>query len=148
MNKKNEQLDEMQRHRKNDIGNQSFQLLFYLIMIDAGLYGFGIKWVAYPANVVIIATVTCGIYLVRLIRAQSLIGPTKNHRHPLAKISVIVLLATLCAVLFTMLASRFDLMHTDGVSESSAMIIFITSIVALIIVSGSLVISRKMGTEE
>ncbi len=142
MNKKNEQLDEMQRHRKNDIGNQSFQLLFYLIMIDAGLYGFGIKWVAYPANVVIIATVTCGIYLVRLIRAQSLIGPTKNHRRPLTKISITVLLATLCAFVFTMLASRFDLIHAEEAADSSAIIMFITSIVALVIVSGWLMISR------
>jgi hypothetical protein len=44
-------LDEMQLQRRNKIGNQTFIILFYLLMIDIGLYGFGFRWLNYPVNV-------------------------------------------------------------------------------------------------
>ncbi len=75
MNKKG--LDEMQVQRRNNIGNQVFLMLYYLLMIDAGLYAYGFRWVSYPANVVIILTICAGagIYVVRLIKANAYVGP-------------------------------------------------------------------------
>jgi len=40
MNKKG--LDEMQVQRKNKIGNQTFLMLLYVLMLDVGLHGLGL----------------------------------------------------------------------------------------------------------
>lgn len=67
-------LDEMQVQRRNHIGNQSFMLLFYLLLLDIGLRGFGVTWLAYPVNVFLIMIVVMAIYLIRLILAGAYAG--------------------------------------------------------------------------
>lgn len=59
-------LDELQVKRRNSIGNQMFVLLFYILIFEAGLHGAGFRWLNYPANIVVIASICMGVYLVRL----------------------------------------------------------------------------------
>lgn len=75
-------LDEMQQSKRNKIGNQCFLLLLYLLLIDGGLYGFGFRWVEYPANIMILLTLCSGIYVVRLIAANAYVGPNKGKTGP------------------------------------------------------------------
>ena len=65
---------------ENKIGNQSFIMLLYLLLFDAGLYGFGFRWVSYPANIMIILTVCSGIYVVRLITGNAYVGPSTEKQ--------------------------------------------------------------------
>ena len=60
-------LDEMQIERRNRIGNQMFMWMFFALLIDSGLYGAGVRWLDYPANVVVIISACISIYFVRLI---------------------------------------------------------------------------------
>lgn len=76
MNEQN--LDEMQLSRRNRIGNQSFMLLFYLLLLNIGFSGLGIKWLDYPLSVFIIMIAVMGIYLIRIILAGAYTAQTKN----------------------------------------------------------------------
>jgi len=51
-------------------------LLFYLLLAEIGLSGFGIKWLTYPVNVFVIMLVSMTYYLVRIIWSGAYIGPT------------------------------------------------------------------------
>lgn len=50
MKQDNNGLDEMQKAKRDKIGNQSFILMPYLLLLESGLYSFGVRWLAYPAN--------------------------------------------------------------------------------------------------
>ena len=63
MNKK-KGLDELQLKQRNSAGNQMFMLMFYALLLEAGLYGLGVRWLNYPANIITIISVCMGIYLV------------------------------------------------------------------------------------
>lgn len=78
MNKSTKGLDEMQVQRRNHIGNQSFMLLFYLLLLDIGLRGFGVTWLEYPVNVFLIMIVVMSIYLIRLILAGAFAGTVER----------------------------------------------------------------------
>ena len=71
-------LDEMQKERRNKIGNQMFMLMSYALLIDTGLYGQGIRWLEYPSNVMAVFLACMGIYLVRLIASNDYL-PAKAH---------------------------------------------------------------------
>jgi len=75
-------LDEMQMQRKNKIGHQAFMMLLYLLMLDAGLYGFGFRWLSYPANIMVILMFCAGIYVVRLITGNAYVGPSEEKQNP------------------------------------------------------------------
>ncbi len=64
---KNEKLDEVKVQKRNKIGNNCFMAMFFLLYIDIGLNGVGIKWLAYPMNVFIIITICMGYYLIRTV---------------------------------------------------------------------------------
>ncbi|MEM5767446.1 MAG: hypothetical protein AAGU32_04060, partial [Bacillota bacterium] len=90
-------LDEMQREKRNTIGNQMFMLMFYALLIDCGLYGAGIRWLAYPSNVMVIMMVCMGIYLVRTIAANAYLPPKAQTRRPALIVAAVVLSAVLAA---------------------------------------------------
>lgn len=73
-------LDEMQVQARNKIGHQSFLMLAYLLMLDFGLNGFGIKWLDYPVNVYILFLVCMGSYVIRLLWAGAYQGPESKKR--------------------------------------------------------------------
>ncbi|MBW9173105.1 hypothetical protein K2F43_18075 [Clostridium estertheticum] len=77
---KNDKLDEMQIQKRNKIGNNCFMAMFYLLFIDIGLHGFGIRWLSYPMNVLVIITICMGYYLVKTIWAGSYIGVSSENK--------------------------------------------------------------------
>ncbi|MFM9328301.1 hypothetical protein [Paenibacillus mesotrionivorans] len=78
MNKTEKGLDEMQVKRRDHIGNQSFMLLFYLLLLDIGLRGLGVTWLDYPVNVFLIMIVVMSSYLIRLIAAGAYVGTVEK----------------------------------------------------------------------
>lgn len=73
-------LDELQVKRRNSIGNQMFVLLFYILIFEAGLHGTGFIWLNYPANIVVIASICMGVYLVRLFINNAYLAPSSQRR--------------------------------------------------------------------
>ncbi|MDF2924882.1 MAG: hypothetical protein K0R57_3796 [Paenibacillaceae bacterium] len=66
---KSKELDEMQLARRNHIGNQSFMLLSYLLLLDVVLYDFGVEWLKYPVREFVIMLVCQAYYLIRVVKA-------------------------------------------------------------------------------
>lgn len=123
-------LDEMQRFKRNQIGNQCFLLLLYLLLIDAGLSGFGWRWLAYPANIMVLVTICSGIYVVRLLAANAYVGPARGEDkavgHTILTSATAVAIAL--AVLFVLKNTR--LVPRTGINDAAAPILLITAAVA------------------
>ncbi|MBP1762631.1 MAG: hypothetical protein H6Q64_2173 [Firmicutes bacterium] len=137
------QLDEMQTQRKNNIGNQSFLLLMYMLMIDAGLYGFGFRWIDYPANIMIMVTICAGIYLIRLINSNAYVGPSTQNQRTVLRIMLTVGMTVAIAAGIVVLLKHTSFTNTTQLNEMSAPIMFITGAIALIVALVTLVIRRS-----
>lgn len=140
MNKKG--LDEMQVQKKNLIGNQAFAMLLYLLMLDVGLYGFGFRWVSYPANVMIILSLCSGIYVIRLIAENSFVGPSAKTERPLLKVVLTTLLAISVSAAILVLMKNASFSIPEQIEEMSAPLLFITASVAIVIAVTTIVIKR------
>lgn len=127
------ELDEMQLQKRNKIGNQSFMLLFYLLMIDIGLNGFGIHWLKYPTNVFVIMLLCMACYLVRIIWNNAYLGPA-NNKSVNVRVAVVMAIAALVAGLAGVLSQK-NLIQVTAADEgdNGALILFIVSTVSLII---------------
>ena len=137
------QLDEMQVQRKNHVGNQCFLLMMYLLMIDAGLYGFGFRWIEYPANIMIIVTICAGIYLIRLINSNAYVGPSMDNRRPVLRVMLTVAMTVAVATGIVVLLRHASFTNTAQLNEMSAPIMFITAAIAIIIALVTLIIRRS-----
>ncbi len=124
-------LDEMQQERKNRIGNQSFLLLMYLLLIDGGLYGFGLRWIEYPGNIMLIISLVSGIYVVRLIRNQAYVGPRPEIQRPVRRIFVMVFLAVAVAMAAMGVMAFLGAVEVKAVKDMTAPLLVITSLSAL-----------------
>ncbi len=140
---KKNQLDEMQAQKRNSIGNQAFLLLMYLLMIDAGLYGFGFRWIEYPANIMIMVTVCAGIYLIRLINNHAYVGPSAENKRPVLRFILMVAIACSVAAGISMMLKNASFTNTAQINEMSAPIMFITAAIAIIIALATLLIKRS-----
>ena len=98
MNNNKNGLDEMQRERHNNIGNQMFMLLFYALLINSGLYSAGIRWLDYPGNVLIISTVCMGIYLIRLVALNAYLPPKAQSRKNVVILAIAIIFSVLLAM--------------------------------------------------
>jgi hypothetical protein len=78
---KNEKLDEMQIERRNKMGNNCFMAMFYMLFIDIGLHSMGIKWLAYPMNVLIIINTCMGYYLIKTIWSGTYLGVRSGNEN-------------------------------------------------------------------
>ncbi|HRY13341.1 MAG TPA: hypothetical protein P5309_07185 [Syntrophomonadaceae bacterium] len=124
-------LDEMQQSKRNKIGNQCFLLLLYLLLIDGGLYGFGFRWVEYPANIMILLTLCSGIYVVRLIAANAYVGPNKGKDRTAVRTIMTSAAAVLTGLVVVYLLKSVDLVSKAGIDEIAAPVLFITAAVAI-----------------
>jgi len=141
-------LDEMQLHKKNKIGNQSFLMLLYLLMIDAGLYGYGFRWVDYPANVMIVISICAGIYVVRLITSNAYVGPSTEKGKPVLKAFLTTLIAVAVAITFIVLLKNASFSGTDQIDDMAAPILFIIAAIAIIIaVTTSIIIKIRNNSD-
>lgn len=127
-------LDEMQKERRNSIGNQMFMLMFYTLLLDSGLYGSGIRWLKYPANIMVIIMVCMGIYLIRTIVANAYLPPKAQSR----KTVIFLIIAIAFSVVLTIAA--FNLFGNlsaqsavEDTNDNSALILFIVSAAGLLI---------------
>lgn len=146
MNKKG--LDEMQIQRKNKIGNQAFVILLYLLMLDTGLYGFGFRWVSYPANVMIILTLCAGFYVVRLIKDNAYVGPSVEKERPVLKVALTVFVSVSVAMVILVLLKNAGFTSPEQIDDMSAPILFITSFVAITIAVVTSLIKRNQNRKD
>lgn len=135
-------LDEMQLHRKNKIGNQAFLMLMYLLLADAGLYGFGFRWVSYPANIMIILSVCSGIYVIRLIAGNAYVGPSADKEKPVLKAFLTVFVAVVVAIAIIVLIGSASFSNNNQADDMAAPILFITAATALIVAVTISIIKR------
>jgi len=126
-------LDEMQLQRKNRIGNQAFMMLMYLLLLDAGLYGFGFRWISYPANIMVILTICSGIYVIRLITGSAFVGPSTEKSKPLLRVFLTVMVSVLVASAVIVMLRIASFSNNSEVDSESAPILFIAAAIALII---------------
>jgi len=126
-------LDERQVQKRDSIGNQTFILLLYLLLLDAGLYGFGLRWLSYPANIIVILTVCSGIYVIRMIASGAFVGPAVKNQKPLLKIVSIVFLAVMLAAAVIAVLINTGFSSSVQTSDISAPLMFISAGVAILI---------------
>ncbi len=144
---KNE-LDEMQVQVRNKIGNQTLSILFYLLLIDMGLYGFGVKWLKYPLNVFIIMMACMTYYLIRIIGKNAFVGPRiKSKTISLKVICVMAVSVVISLVTVLLLNKKTTLKNSSGNSDNGALILFIVSIVALIIIGVISLVKKKQNKD-
>ena len=141
-------LDEMQLQRKNKIGNQTFLMLLYLLLLDTGLYGFGFRWISYPANVMIILTICSGSYVIRLITGNAYVGPSAAREKPILKAAISVLGAVAVAIAMIALLRNANFSTNSQIDVMSAPILFITAAIALIIVVVTSFIKKAQNKNE
>ncbi|KUO71341.1 MAG: hypothetical protein APF81_19150 [Desulfosporosinus sp. BRH_c37] len=133
---RNNNLDEMQLQRRNKIGNQAFMLLFYLLMIDIGLNGFGFRWLNYPANVLAIMTACMTYYLIRIIWNSSFVGPQQSSKGITRKTRYLIGATGFVGAVTAFILQKYfmEAPATNG-DDNSAMILLVVSIVMLIIIA-------------
>jgi uncharacterized membrane protein len=146
MNKKG--LDEMQLYRKNRIGNQSFILLLYLLLLDTGLYGYGFRWISYPANIMIILMFCSAIYMVRLIRNNAYVGPSPNKENVTRKTLITVIVSVSIAILILVIIKSMPFGNQTQVNNMAAPILFITSITSILIVVATSIITKIQNKDQ
>jgi hypothetical protein len=138
-----EGLDEMQIQRRNKIGNQTFIMLMYLLLLDAGLYGFGFRWVAYPANVIILLSLSSGMYVVRLLIGGAYVGPSKQKGNSLLRILFTGLVAAVVAAGMLVLLKTVGFSNASYIDNLAAPLLFITALVGMIIATVVAIIKWK-----
>lgn len=135
-------LDEMQLQKRNMIGNQAFMLLFYLLLIDIGLNGFGFYWLQYPMNVFVIMQGCMAYYLIRLIWHNSYVGPKTNVKSIGRNIGLVIGIAVSVAGIAVYLGQdSLNVSNSNG-GDSGGMILFVSSIILFIMLAVISLISK------
>ena len=146
--RKNE-LDEMQLQNKNKIGNQAFMLLFYLLMIDIGLYGLGFKWLNYPTNVWVIMMACMTYYLIRIIWHSSFVGPQQSSKRNFKKTRFLTGVVGFVAAVTAYIVQKYLIkVPLANGNDNSAIILLVFSIVMIIIVAGVSIISKRQDNND
>lgn len=140
MNKKG--LDEMQLYRKNRIGNQTFLLLLYLLLLDTGLYGYGFRWINYPANIMIILTFCSAIYVTRLIRNNAYIGPSPHKENITKKTILTVIVSISVALMLIFILKNLPISDQSQTDNIVAPILFITALISILMVAAISIITK------
>jgi len=111
-------------------------------MLDAGLNGFGFRWVSYPANVMIILSICSGIYVVRLVSANAFVGPSTEKEKPFLKVFLTMVLAVAVSVAILVLLKNANFSNPSQIDEMAAPLMFITAGVAIVIAVTTIIINR------
>lgn len=136
-------LDEMQKEKRNSIGNQMFMLMFYSILFECGLYGAGIRWLAYPADIMVIIMVCMVIYLVRSVASNAYLPPKVQNRNPFISLAIVILFSAALGTAAYFLFAHLPVSPVEkDVNDNSALILFIVSGTGLLIALVSTIIQR------
>ena len=141
-------LDEMQLQKKNRIGNQAFLMLLYLLLLDMWLYGFGFRWLSYPANTMAIVSVCAAIYVIRLIKEGAYVGPSPEVDKPVRTAVLTVLVAVSAAIAMILIMRNAGFGNSTQVDHMTAPILFITSAVAILIIVTVSVIKKMQNKDD
>jgi hypothetical protein len=150
MNLEKKCLDERQRANRDRIGNQCFLLLLYGILIDAGLNGFGVKWLPYPANMMALLTVCAGIYQVRIIMGNAYLPPGAKAAHTRRNIIIMAVFSVAVAAVASVIFIRYNgqpPVDAGNGEDNSALILFIISGVSLLIALVAGIVQRRRDKE-
>ncbi|MCL2752766.1 MAG: hypothetical protein FWE44_01290 [Defluviitaleaceae bacterium] len=146
MNNKKNGLDEMQNQQRNKIGNQMFMVMTILLFINNGLRGFGITWLEYPTNIMLIVTICLSVYLVRLVIANAYLPTNKKSN------TIRLVVALVCAIALGISAVFFLGQSTVEVNEPAnsygAIALFVFSAVGLIAVFVTALIKKKSNNDD
>jgi len=143
------ELDEMQLQKRNKFGNQAFMLLFYLLMIDAGLYGAGFRWLQYPVNVFVIMMACMTYYLIRIIRTSSFVGPQQSSKKIARKTRYLIgASGFVAAITAFMMQKYFIKIPATNADDHGAIILLVFSIVMIIIAAGVKIITKRQNKDE
>jgi cytochrome c biogenesis protein CcdA len=127
-------LDEMQKEKRNSIGHQMFMLMFYSLLFDSGLYGAGIRWLEYPANIMVIIMACMGIYLIRTIAANAYLSPKAQNRKTVIPLIIAIALSVVLAIASFNLFGNISVQSAvKDANNNSALILFIVSAASLLI---------------
>lgn len=121
-------LDEMQLAKRNQIGHQTLMLLFYLLLLDIGLYGLGVKWLDYPMNVFVLMMACMSLYLLRVAKAGAYGGAKKKAGNTGKTAAVLVIAIT--ASLFT--SAYIGKWRQEDTYDGGALLLFILSAAVLL----------------
>ncbi len=142
-------LDERQREKRNRIGNQCFMLLLYALLLNIALYGAGIKWFPYPADVMVIVTVVAFIYLARIIAGNAYLPPSTYRARGRMKVIVLTALSVIMAVIGVLLYKRVTpSVAAVETGDNSGVILFIMSAVTLAIALVMGLVQRARNKEQ
>lgn len=150
MNLEKKCLDERQRANRDRIGNQCFLLLLYGILIDAGLNGFGVKWLPYPANMMALLTVCAGIYQVRIIMGNAYLPPGAKAAHTRRNIIIMAVFSVAVAAVASVIFIRYNAqppVNAGNGEDNSALILFVLSGVSLLIALVAGIVQRRRDKE-
>jgi len=146
MNNKKNGLDEMQNQQRNKIGNQMFMVMTILLFINNGLRGFGVTWLEYPTNIMLIVTICLSVYLVRLVIANAYLPTNKKSN------TIRLVVALVCAIALGISAVFFLGQSTVEVNEPAnsygAIALFVVSAVGLIVVFVTALIKKKSNNDD
>ncbi len=134
--------DEMQEKKRDRIGNQSFLLLVILLMADNVLYTLGVRWVAYPTNVFLIAVCCCGIFVVRSILAGSFLAPNQSVRSGASKTALVLAFSMAAAMILANLVMRKAPNAAEAPADGGAVVLFVVSWGFLVVALLAFVIKR------
>ncbi len=130
----NNGLDEMQKERRNSIGNQMFILMFYALLLDSGLYGAGIRWLKYPVNIMVIIMVCMCIYLIRTITSNAYLPPKVQSRKTIISLIIAIVFSVVLAIAaFNLFGNLSAQSAVEVANDNSVLILFIVSAVGLLI---------------
>ncbi|MCL1821095.1 MAG: hypothetical protein FWG36_10650 [Oscillospiraceae bacterium] len=133
MNNNKNGLDEMQKQRRNSIGNQMFMIMTYLMFINIGLHGFGIEWIGYPAGTLLIVVVCLTVYLVRLIASNAYL-PVKEQSGKKKFIGALIgSIVIAIAISFFIVPNQTQVDVSETLNVDGSVVLMIVSGVGLII---------------
>jgi hypothetical protein len=101
LNKKvNGHFDEMQIQTRNKIGNQSFFILYFVLMIDLLLGDYGVQWAGSPTSIVVIMLASFGYYLARIVWAGAYTSTkTDNRKYVYPRVGLIAVATFIIAII-------------------------------------------------
>ncbi|BDZ67615.1 DUF6773 family protein [Methanobacterium ferruginis] len=140
------ELDEMQLQTRNKIGNQTFMLLFYLLLISIGMYGFGFRWLDYPLNVFVIMLVCMSYYRIKIMWNNAYLGPVAKNQSVGRKVIYVAAIAGIVLVIAAVSVQSLTT-KTAATEDSGAIILFVFFMVLIIVAVLVGIIAKRQNSE-
>jgi len=134
-----ERLDEMQVRIRDRIGNQSLMIIFYALLVNIGLEGFGFKWLPYPLNIFIIMLFSMGLYLARTVWSGAYAGPRDRNWLRISVACAVISAAISAAIIY---AHARSAAHPENSADGGGILVFVSSLAIMVTVLVAGIVSR------